>query len=404
MTRLIRKLTVTASSLLLAVGLTTSAGAGTLVINSNTSDPAPKAAFEQLIEKFKAENSDTVVKFNVFDHEGFKTSIRNFLTSSAPDVVTWFAGERMKTFVDRGLLEDVSDVWEANGLKKSMASSLSSMTVDGKQYGVPYTYYQWGVYYRKDIFAQQGIEVPKTWDQFIAAGKKLNENGVTPVAIGTKFLWTTAGWFDYLNLRLNGLDFHLQLMAGKVPYADDRVRKVFTYWRQLIDNKFFIANHASYSWQEAQPFVFQGKAAMYLIGNFFVPFFPPEVADKMGYFQFPVIDESVGLFEDAPTDTLHIPSKAKNKADARKFLAFMARPENQAELNKALGQLPPNKDAAVADDPYLQAGFELLSKAEGLGQFYDRDTNPEMAKTGMKGFQEFMIKHQGSSRTGWTRS
>ena len=298
----------------------------------------------------------------------------------------------MKTFVDRGLLEDVSDVWEANGLKDSMASSLSSMTVDGKQYGVPYTYYQWGVYYRKDLFTQHGIEVPKTWEQFIAAGKKLNENGVTPVAIGTKFLWTTAGWFDYLNLRLNGLDFHLQLMSGKVPYTDDRVRKVFTYWRQLIDNKFFIANHASYSWQEAQPFVFQGKAAMYLIGNFFVPFFPPEVAGKMGYFQFPVIDASVGLFEDAPTDTLHIPSKAKNKADGRKFLAFMARPDNQAELNKALGQLPPNKNAKVADDPYLQAGFELLSKAEGLGQFYDRDTNPEMAKTGMKGFQEFMIK------------
>ena len=100
----------------------------------------------------------------------------------------------------------------------------------------------------------------------------------------------------------------------------------------------------------------------------------------MGYFQFPVIDQSVGLFEDAPTDTLHIPSKAKNKDDARKFLAFMARPENQAELNKTLGQLPPNKEAAVPDDPYLQAGFELLSKAEGLGQFYDRDTNPEMAK------------------------
>ena len=121
---------------------------------------------------------------------------------------------------------------------------------------------------------EHGIEVPKTWDEFLAVGQKLNEAGVAPVAIGTKFLWTAAGWFDYLNMRINGLDFHLELMAGKVAYTDDRVKKVFQHWQQLLDNNFFIENHASYSWQEAQPFIFQGKAAMYLIGNFFCAVLP----------------------------------------------------------------------------------------------------------------------------------
>jgi multiple sugar transport system substrate-binding protein len=368
------------------------AAAGLLVINSNTSDPAPKAAFEELIEKFKGENPDIEVKFNIFDHEGFKTSVRNFLTSEAPDVITWFAGNRMKTFVDRGLLEDVSDVWEANGLKDKMASSLSAMSIDGKQYGVPYTYYQWGVYYRKDIFEQHGIPVPKTWDDFLAAGKTLNDNGVKPVTIGTKFLWTAGGWFDYLNIRINGLPSHLELMEGKASYTDDRVKNTFAKWRELIDAGFYIDNHATYSWQEAQAFLFQGKAAMYLIGNFFVPFFPAEIADNMGFFQFPVIDASVPLYEDAPTDTIHIPARAKNKEDARKFLAFMARAENQTALNNVLGQLPPNRESQVKDDRFLSAGFEMLSASAGLAQFYDRDTNPEMAKLGMQGFQEFMVK------------
>ena len=98
------------------------------------------------------------------------------------------------------------------------------------------------------------------------------------------------------------------------------------------------------------------------------------------------------MYEDAPTDTIHIPARAQNKEDARKFLAFMARPENQGELNATLGQLPPNKNTAVPDDRFLQVGFKVLSDAAGLGQFYDRDTNPEMAKAGMKGFQEFMVK------------
>ena len=46
------------------------------------------------------------------------------------------------------------------------------------------------------------------------------------------------------------MPFHLELAAGQVPYTDERVQKVFEYWRQLVDANFFIPNHASYSWQE----------------------------------------------------------------------------------------------------------------------------------------------------------
>ncbi len=368
------------------------ASAGTLVINANTSDPGPKQAFEELVERFEAANPDVEVELNIFDHEGFKTTVRNFLTSQQPDVITWFAGNRMKTFVDRDLLEDVSDVWADNGLNETFSSSKSALTIDGKQYGVPYSYYQWGVYYRKDIFDDLGLSVPTTWDEFMAVNATLKENGITPITIGTKFLWTAAGWFDYLNVRINGLDFHLDLAAGNVPYTDDRVRAVFAKWQELLDNGYFIENHATYSWQEAQAFMFQGDAAMYLIGNFFVPFFPEDLADSIDFFPFPVIDPSVAIYEDAPTDTVHIPKGAKNKEDARKFLAFIAQPDNQAEINSLLGTLPPNSEAAIPDDRFLQAGFELLSSAAGTAQFYDRDTDPEMAKIGMEGFQEFMVK------------
>ena len=386
----LRKLTALPAAALLAT-MATSADAGTLVINSNQSDPAPKAAFEQIVADFQAANPDIDVEFNTFDHESYKTVVRNWLTSEAPDVIYWFAGERMKTFVDRGLLEDVSDVWAENDLASAMSSSLSAMTVDGKQYGVPYTYYQWGVYYRTDIFADNGVSVPETFDQLVSACETLRSNGIAPVTIGTKFLWTAAGWFDYLNLRTNGLDFHLELAAGEVPYTDERVQKTFDYWEQLIDAGCFIDDHAAYSWQEAQPFLYQGDAAMYLIGNFITPQFPEDVADNMGFFQFPVIDDSVAMYEDAPIDTLHIPSRASNKEDARRFLAFVARPEVQRELNVAINQLPPHSGAGVGDNRFLQAGYEMLNNAAGIAQFYDRDTNPEMARAGMEGFQEFMV-------------
>ncbi|MCC4818975.1 sugar ABC transporter substrate-binding protein [Vibrio lentus] len=380
-----------AATAVLAASVSTTAFAGTLVINSDASDPAPKEAWGEIINRFEKENPDITVKYNLYDHESYKTTIRNWLVTSPPDVVFWYAGNRMKAFVDRGLFEDVSDIWTDNNMKQDFAAAAPAMTVQGKQFGVPYTYYQWGIYYRKDIFEQYGIAEPKTWEDLKSASATLKENGVAPFAIGTKYLWTAAGWFDYINMRTNGLDFHIQLMEGKVPYSDERVRKTFANWAELVEPGYYLENHASYSWQEAQPFLYNGKAAMYLMGNFITPNFPAELDGKMDFFQFPVIDPSVPMSEDAPMDTLHIPSKAKNKEDARKFLEFVARAENQQLINEMLLQIPTNNKAKAKSDPFLDKGVAMLASTDGTAQFYDRDTDPAMAKEGMKGFQEFMV-------------
>ena len=362
--------------------------------------PCTKKAFEMIIKKFEAENPDVTVEWNLFDHEGYKQSIRNFLNTNPPDVANWYAGNRMRPFVKAGLFEDVSDIWAQGGgwndgeLSTSMAHAQKSMTIGGRQWGVPYTYYQWGVYYRKDIFEKLGIAVPKTFDEFVAACAKLKENGVTPITIGSKYLWTTAGVFDYLDLRVNGYEFHMDLTNGKIPYTDPRVNAVFDAWDRLVKPGYFIENHAAYSWQEALTPMVKGEAAMYVMGNFAVA--PLREAgltdDQLGFFQFPEITPGLPMAEEAPTDTVHIPSKAKNKTDAKRFLIFMARADVQEEVNKILGQLPINSGSAVADDKFLKAGNEMLNNAYAMAQFYDRDAPAEMASEGMKGFQEYMVK------------
>lgn len=374
--------------------LSAPAFAGEIVLNSDQTDPAPKKAMEELIAGFEEAHPDITVKWNNFDHEGYKSAIRNFLTADAPDVAAWYAGNRMAPFVDAGLFEDVSDVWDKNGLNDQLKSASASMTIDGKKWGVPYTYYQWGIYYRKDIFAEQGITPPKTWDELLAACAKLKEAGITPFTIGTKALWPTAGWFDYLDLRVNGYEFHMDLTSGKVPYTDERVKAVFDKWAELVKPGYFIANHAAIDWQDAVPQMVQGKAAMYLMGNFAVATMEDGglKEDQIGFLQFPEITPGLPMAEEAPTDTFHIPSGAKNKEDAKVFLAYLASPEAQTKMNKTLGQLPVNSKSETPDDPFLKAGFEMLSGAYALAQFYDRDAPAAMAKAGMEGFQEFMVK------------
>ncbi|MDP6092920.1 MAG: extracellular solute-binding protein [SAR324 cluster bacterium] len=372
----------------------TVAFSGTLKITNNSSNSdIHKLWNEQIIPGFEKENPGIKVEMTVYDHEAYKTAIRNFLQAEPPDVVNWFSGNRMKFFVDQGLFEDVSDVWDKNNLHSQLSSARSTVTVEGKQWGLPTTYYQWGVYYRKDIFAKYGLGEPRSWGDMMNIAETLKKNGITPFTIGTKYLWTAAGWFDFLNLRINGYDFHMALMGGEISYEDKRLDRVFDVWGDMARKGYYIENHASYSWQEGQAPMINGEAAMYLMGNFVVPDLVKAGLDgKIGYFQFPVIDGSVRTYEDAPTDSMHIPSKAKNKADAKKFLAYVARPDIQGTIAQASGMLSSNNQSPVPDDEFLKIGFKVLSESAGLAQFYDRDTTPEMAKEGMKGFQEFMVK------------
>lgn len=382
-----------AASLLLAAAMSC-AQAGTLVINSNASDTSVRTAFDAVVKGFSAENPDVDVKVNTFDTEGYKTSIRNFLSAEPPDVVTWYAGHRMAPFVDAGLFEDVSDIWAKNGLDQSLKSAAPAMTLNGKKWGIPYTYYAWGIYYRKDIFAKLGIEPPTTWKALLDACAKLKVNGVTPFAIGTKQTWTTASWFDYLDMRVNGFAFHMDLTSGKIPYTDKRVEAVFDRWDELTKPGYFLANHASYTWQEAVPALVKGEAAMYLMGTFAVA--PMKQAglgeDRLGFMPFPAITPNLPRAEEAPIETVHIPSKAKNKTDARRFLTYMSRADVQAKFGAMTEELPVNRNAPAPTDPYLKAGAAMLADAAGLSQFYDRDAPAEMAKAGMDGFQHYMLQ------------
>ena len=356
-------------------------------------DPTPLAAFQALIADFEAENPDIKVTLNNFDHEGYKTAIRNFLTADSPDLANWYAGNRMAPFVTSGQFQDVSDVWTENGLDDQLASAKASMTIDGKQWGVPYTYYQWGIYYNKDAYKAAGVEVPTTWDGFVENCAKFQAAGIDCLTTGSKALWPIAGIFDYLNMRTNGYEFHMDLTAGKVAWTDDKVKATFAEWAKVVP--FTTENHAAIDWQDAAALLVQGKAANYVMGNFAVATFKEGgmTNDNLGFMVFPEITAGLPRAEEAPTDTIHIPAGAKNVADAKKFLAFVARADVQTKLNSALGQLPTNKGATVdAADPFISAGFESLSSAYALAQFFDRDAPAEMAKAGMEGFQEFMVK------------
>ncbi|WP_429499823.1 ABC transporter substrate-binding protein [Robbsia andropogonis] len=366
--------------------------AGELTINLAFKGANQRAFWDTALAQFEKANPDIKVKASFVEEEAYKVQLPGWLISQAPDIIKWHEGERMRYYAQRGLLEDISSDWQKNGWNTSFASLKEPSSYAGKQYAVPTDYFSWGLFYRKDLFEKAAIKgEPKTWQEFLDDCNKLKAAGITPIAVGGRDSWTLAAWFDYIDLRLNGYAFHMQLMDGKIPYTDPRVKKVYEAWKVLIDNKYFVDNSLSYTLDSAQPLLIQGQAAMMLMGTFISGGFADGVKSKIGYFQFPVMDPKQPIAEDGSADCLNIPARAKNKADARRFLAFMSRPEMNGALAKAFGSLPANNQAAVPDDPFAKKGFQILSNTKGgIAQFYDRDMTKEMADEGMKGMQRFV--------------
>jgi multiple sugar transport system substrate-binding protein len=375
-----------------AVTLGAAAHAGTLDINIAFKGAGQRAVWQSTLDAFHKAHPDINVHTTFVDEETYKVQLPAWLTTVAPDIVTWHAGERMAYYAKRGLFEDLSGDWAKNGWSGMYASTRDASSYGGKQYAAPTVYYSWGMFYRKDLLKKVGInDEPKTWDQFLDACRKLKAAGIAPIAVGGRDAWTLAGWFDYLDLRINGNAFHQQLMAGSVPYTDPRVKKVYTAWKSLIDAGYFIDNPLSYDLDAVQPFMFQGKAAMMLMGTFIAAGFPQNVKPEIGYFRFPIMDSKVPTAEDGPVESLHIPVKAKNKADAHTFLAFVETPAIGAKLAEGLGSLSANSQSPEPTDPISRTGFRILADTKGgVAQFYDRDMTKEMADEGMKAMQQFI--------------
>ena len=337
-----------------------------------------------------AKESGTKVSVNAVDHNTFQESISTYLQGTPDDVFTWFAGFRMAQFAEAGLISDVSDIWPIDGLGDSFKQA--STAPDGKQYFVPVSYYPWAVFYRKSVFEKNGWAPPETNDDFMALMDDMQGKGVTPFAFGDKDGWPAMGTFDILNMRLNGFDFHISLMAGEERWDGDEVKQVFETWRTLLP--YHQEDPLGRTWQEAATSMGKGECGMYLLGTFVVDALG-ESGEDLDFFTFPELDSSIGSDAlDAPIDGFCVAAGGKNQEGAKAFAKYLgsAPAADAANSNADAPFIAANSGASTSTYSDLQKkSAELVGAASNIAQFMDRDTNADFANTVMiPSIQDFL--------------
>jgi multiple sugar transport system substrate-binding protein len=358
--------------------------AGTITFGSNYSDAVPKKALADALKGFETENAGVKVAINTVDHNTFQEQINSYLQGRPDDVYAWFAGYRMQFFAQRGLATEISDVWSRIGPNYTEGFKAASTGEDGEQYFVPFYSYPWAVFYRPSVFDKNGYEVPTTLDEFTALAKQMRGDDLTPIAFADKDGWPAMGTFDILNMRINGYDFHVNLMKGEGSWESREVRQVFDTWRELLP--YHQTGALGRTWQDAAQGVVSRKAGMYLLGMFVGQQFPESARDDLDFFLFPEINPEHGQKAiDAPIDGFMLSAKAKNEEGAKALLEYLAGPAAQnAYLKSDPNNIAAAKNADTSGYSTLQKkAAQVIGEAESIAQFLDRDTRPDFASTVM---------------------
>jgi multiple sugar transport system substrate-binding protein len=364
---------------------------GSISFGSNYSDAAPKGAFKALTDQATAKTG-VKVSINTVDHNTFQNNISSYLQGTPNDLATWFAGYRLQFFAAQGLLDPIDDVWETIGPNFNDAVKNLSKGVDGHYYLVPIYNYPWVVFYNKSVFASKGYKVPTTWDAFIALAKQMQSDGLVPLAFAEKDGWPGLGTFDILNLRVNGYDYHMQLMQHKVPWTDKGVTAVFDKWRELMPYLQKGANGRI--WQDAAKALENKQAGMMFQGSNQVAanYTAAHLAD-LDFFPYPTINEQWGQdFMDAPADGFMMPKKGKNKDAAKAVLKYIGTGDaestylktDQWDVGVATGLIAPSYNAIQ------KKSVAAIGACKNVSQFMDRDTVPDMATAMIKLIQGFI--------------
>ncbi|MGW5283024.1 ABC transporter substrate-binding protein [Streptomyces collinus] len=378
-------------------GSGSSADPKTVTVGSNASDAVPKKAFASVYADFKKQSGLTV-DVNTKDHNTFQEQINSYLQGTPDDVFNWFAGYRMQFFAAKKLATPIDDVWARIGGNFPEAMKKLSKGEDGKYYFVPLTTYPWAVFYRRSVFRQHGYQVPATWDELVALCRRMKKDGLVPIAFGDKDAWPAMGTFDQINFRLNGYDFHVELMAGKAAWTDAKVKAVFDHWSELLP--YHQDGFMGRTWQDAAQTLVAKKAGMYLLGSFVAQQFTDKAdLDDLDFFPFPEMNPAYGQDTvEAPTDGFMVSRAPKNHAGVVKLLEYLGGPAAEELYLKTDPSVvaASGKADTSAYSPLQKKAFDMISGAKSLTQFMDRDSRPDFTSTVMQpGLQKFLQNPKG---------
>lgn len=334
------------------------------------------AAMEALTAAYTAAHPD--VTFEIENRpggaEGDNLVKTRLATGEAGDILQYNSGSLFQAL---NPVETLADLTAIPGQANVVESFKSVVTAaDGTVRGVPFgAAMGGGIYYNKKIYAELGLSVPKTWDEFMANNEKIKAAGKVAVAQTYKDTWSSQLFVlgDFYNVLAAEPNFAVDYTANKAKYATSPAAAAgFQHLEDVFKAGYLNADFGAATFDDGVRMVATGEAAHYpmltfALGNIKQNY--PENVNDVGFFAQPGVDAAKnGLTVWMPA-ALYIPASSENAEAAKAFLDFVASVEGCNLMIGANGATGPYliKDCALpADVPPSVADMMPYFQTEGL--------------------------------------
>ena len=353
------------------------------------SDPSSVALWDGLVAAYAEENPDVSIRVETHPSgsEGDNLIKTRLSTGDMNDMFWYNSGSLFQALNPDQTMVSLTDESWVDSLDDNFKTVVST---DKGLYGVPVgASFAGAMIYNKDVYADLGLQIPTTWDEFMKNNQAVSDAGLVPVVQSYGDTWTSQLFVlgDFYNVAAADPDWATEYTAGERKYADEPALAGFQHLQDVYDAGFLNENFASATYDNAVSLIAEGGAAHY-------PMLTSNVAQAIGA-NFPDADASIGVFPIPGTDAsangltvwmpngVYVPKSTEGaQLDAvKEFLTWLATPASCAVQAEAITlggpfvvdgcELPANASSLVADmQPYFDRGdtglaLEFLSPIKG---------------------------------------
>ncbi|WP_053365183.1 ABC transporter substrate-binding protein [Bacillus sp. FJAT-27245] len=299
-------------------------------------NPTEEKLLKQVIEDFESKHKDIKVKYEVISEQYMDVIKTRLIGGEGPDVFYLDAFEA-PALIETGVLEPldeyVTDDFDVDDFEKPLAEAFIQ---DGKTYGFPKDYSTLALFYNKKMLSDAGVEVPKTFEEFREAAKKLTKDGVYGFGVApelARMFWlgeSTGGDIvkeDKANFASQEVVSALQPVIDmhNVDKSAIEPKEVGTNWGGEIFG--------------------QGKAAMVIEGNWAIPFLADTFPDiEYGTAELPTVN---GKHSTMAYSVAYVMNAASEKKEASwKLISYLTGKEGMETWTSKGYALPTRKSVA----------------------------------------------------------
>lgn len=352
-------------------------------------EPAITDVFNELAEEYMAEHPNVEVVITTFENEAYKAKMNTVMQSGEPpDVFQTWGGALLCSWVDAGLVKDLTPYVTGPDWSKVSEAYLSLYKCGDQIYGVPWRAGIVGMWYNKQHFEQAGIsQPPQTWSELLDAIDKLKAAGFTPIAVGEGEMWPGMFWYAWSLVRSAPPEEILAAINRTGAFNSPGWVAAGERVEELVKKEPFQEGYLASGYADAETLMATGQASMQLMGHWAYGFAktltenPDEYDSFIGWFPFPVIEGEDG----DPTaifgggDAFAVGANAPE--EAVDFVRFMTSPyAHQKLIDSGAVPIPILTEGVTANfqHPLFNDMVEVINKASFTLNYLDHQLPPPL--------------------------